>query len=308
MREKVIGDMPHGFPELTGLLLSYFFGALGFDIEKAGVSLLVGGVAVIIFARLAIILADGPALKDMLSCKGHSGTLPCSLCMNAVQHEAPRGGVPLHLFSDKILSIAEPTLASFQPHTNATVHALMMKLSVYKSTLGPTAFGEKETMLGFTWNPCNLMMNTRIMLGLVSVLMYDWAHIFLCEGIVDVEIGLFMKHMHVQRTSTNFDDVAAYISGWRIPSSLPRIDRLFTPSAIKNNLTNSRFSSTASELLTLVPLLIMYMTRVVALRGACMPHVLRPIVGIRKIIAYECFALVLKQVSRMWTDPSINVH
>jgi hypothetical protein len=184
----------------------------------------------------------------------------------------------------------------------------MMKLSVYKSTLGITAFGERETMLGFTWNPCNLMMNTRIMLGLVSVLMYDWAHIFLCEGLVDVEIGLFMKHMHVQRTSINFDDIAAYISGWRIPSSLPRIDRLFTPSAIKNNLLNSRFSSTASELLTLVPLLIMYMTRVVALRGACMPHVLRPIVGIRKIIAYECFALVLKQVSRMWTDPSINVH
>ena len=280
-REKLIADIPNGFPELTGLLLSYFFGALGFDIERAGVTVDVGGDAITLFARLQVILADGPALKDLLSCKGHAGTKPCSLCMNAVQHDGTNGGAPLHLFSDSIVSIVQPSLARFQAHTDASVHYIMTKLQVYQSTLGPGEFGEKEKLLGFTWNSSNLMMNTRLMLGLVSVLMYDWAHIFLCDGLCDVEFGLLMKHMHQQRTPCKFEEAAAYFSGWQNPCFMPKIDRLFTKSAIKNNLKNSNFSSTASELLTLVPLLILYMTRVVALRGECMPHVLL----IRKITA-----------------------
>ena len=267
--------MRHGFPELTGLLLSYFFGAIGFDIERAGVTLLVGGVAITLFARLQVILADGPALKDLLSCKGHSGVKPCSLCMNVVAHKAPGGGVPLHLFSDTIVSIAEPTLANCQAHTDATVHALMMKLQEYKSTLEPGDFVKREQMFGFTWNPCNLMMNTRLMLGLVSTVMYDWAHIFLCDGLCDVEFGLFMKHMHEQRTTCTYDQAATYFAGWQNPKCLPAIQRLFTKNAAHNNLKKSSFSSTASELLTLVPLLILYMTRVVARRGECMPHVLQ---------------------------------
>jgi len=181
------------------------------------------------------------------------------------------------LYSDKIVSIAEPNIASFRAHTDATVIALMKKLQAYKSTLGAGEFAEKEIMFGFTWNPCNLMLNARLQLGLVSVLMYDWAHIYLCEGLCDVEFGLFMKHMQVERTACSYKEFVTYSSGWENPKGIPKIDRLFTPSAMRNNLKNSHFSSTASELLTLLPLLIMYLTRVVALRGECMPPVFRPL-------------------------------
>ena len=51
-----------------------------------------GGVSQI-FAKIGLMVADEPALKEMVGCKGHAGLKPCCLCVNCVSHTMP-GDLP----------------------------------------------------------------------------------------------------------------------------------------------------------------------------------------------------------------------
>ena len=44
-----------------------------------------------LFAKLGVLLADEPALKEILDCKGHGGSKPCCCCLNATHHKPPGG-------------------------------------------------------------------------------------------------------------------------------------------------------------------------------------------------------------------------
>ena len=52
-----------------------------------------GGGESQIFAKIGCLVADEPALKEMLGCKGHAGLKPCCLCTNCVSHRMP-GDLP----------------------------------------------------------------------------------------------------------------------------------------------------------------------------------------------------------------------
>ena len=84
------------------------------DAEHHGVTLaLYGGESVHIFLKLGILLADEPALKELISCKGHAGLKCCTLCANAVLENNPKGAESLALHNDWLKSIAERRLSAF---------------------------------------------------------------------------------------------------------------------------------------------------------------------------------------------------
>ena len=79
------------------------------------------GASVTIFAKIACFVGDEPALKEMTSCKGHSGQKPCALCLNAVSERQPgtkkadaddRPG--LWAYSANLKSIAEVDFSVFK--------------------------------------------------------------------------------------------------------------------------------------------------------------------------------------------------
>ena len=72
-----------------------------------------GGESVHIFLKLGILLADEPALEELISCKGHAGLKCCTLCANAVLENNPKGAESLALHNDWLKSIAECRLSAF---------------------------------------------------------------------------------------------------------------------------------------------------------------------------------------------------
>ena len=77
-----------GVAELFNQILKLFFNDTH-DLRKAGISItLRSGRHALILGRASILLADLPALKECIECKGHSGTLCCPLCINAISHKA----------------------------------------------------------------------------------------------------------------------------------------------------------------------------------------------------------------------------
>ena len=63
---------------------------------------------------------------------------------------------------------------------------------------------------GWNYNPANIVLNTRFRLDLPRLIMYDWAHIYVHDGLGDVEFGLCLSFLQ------NGSEYATSFAEWRI--------------------------------------------------------------------------------------------
>jgi len=274
MREAMAKQLDGGVAALTSMVLEQFFGETH-DIMRSGVTVTFGsdGQRIRIFAQVKVMLADMPAFKDMIDCKGHSGTKCCYLCKNCVLHKAPHGAIPLHLFSEYAVSLAESDFTKFEMHDDQTLRATVAKLHSYKGVLSADAFDERAQVLGFNYNPHSIILNERFRLQVVSMTMYDWAHIYISDGLADVELGEFMQQMIRNRTDTTYSELGRYVTSFTTPRARRLPTHLFDATRYKNYLRSGSFPAIASEFLTIAPVLRRYLSNVVARRGQCMQYV-----------------------------------
>ena len=273
VRETRAKCLDGGVAGLTSMALDQFHGP-EFDILRAGITLkLVTGERARLFAKVGVMLGDEPALKDMLDCKGHAGLKCCVLCQNCVLHKSQQSSVPLHVFGDYAVSIAEPDFKRFQMHTDDTLREVVAKINTYKSTLSNTDFAARSLMLGFNWNPKQILCNPRFQLQGVSMLMWDWAHVYICDGVADSEFGDFMQVMERSKSGTTYKELGQYVESFTLPSCRPSLTRLFDGSRYRNYIATGKFSATASEFLSLAPILRRYLECVAAPRGNQPKHV-----------------------------------
>lgn len=276
VRADVIKEQGGGIPWLTQLILHRFFDPHGFDAEYAGIDLqLYGGGHMCVYLKLRILLADEPGLKEMLSCKGHAGNKPCVLCKNATLHQTAGGGVPWHIkFPEYAKSIASPTMEGFIPHSDASIRKSVTKLDTLKPLLNKTQFEEKEAIFGFTWNINSIITDSRLLVGVASCLHFDWCHILVCDGCVDHEFGLFMHRMQFnRRTAASYTEIRQFLSEWVQPKHWGNMQHLFTDDANRNNHKKASFNCSASEMMTLAPLLRRYCVMVLRPRGEELAYV-----------------------------------
>ena len=254
-------------------VLSLFFGETH-DIMRSGVSVeLYSGELAQIIARANILLADVPALKECTYCKGHAGLICCPCCLNAAQHKVPGGeGVPWHLVTTKAVSITTMDLKRFTRLTRETLHEIIRRLSVDYSDwragrINKDEFELAQKIRGWNYTPANVILNSRFDLDLPNMLMFDWAHVYVHDGLADHEFGLCM---HALQKNTKFDtgyaEFGRYVKQLTLPKSAPNIEHLFTEDKNRNNHKNKSCSCTGSEFLTLVPILHRYL-EVVKSRG-----------------------------------------
>jgi hypothetical protein len=274
--------------------LSLFFGATH-DIRLSGVSVDVKhgerAERATIFASVGVLLADEPALKELLHCKGHAGIKPCCLCMDATHHNT--GGTPLHVLTDKAVSITDTNLGAFTKHSDESIRSLVQRVDQHHDNfvarmMTKEQFEDRMTILGWNWAPSNPILNDKYGLKIASSVMFDWAHVYVHDGLADVELGQCMKAFHSSRSSTTFKELGEYVGTFTFPKRSPNPRHLFSPSANANNAKKGSFTCTGSEFLTLAPVLHRYFDRVVRGRGQLMANV-------DSMVA--CLAVVLLLVS-----------
>ena len=282
MRATQATQMEGTITTLFHKLLSLFFGPVH-DIRLAGVSVIIDGsrrgeppLDKRIFARVGCILADMPALKEMLSCKGHSGHKPCCLCLNATNHNI--GGRPLHLVSPDAIPITMFDHDLFEKYTDENIRETLRRLDSHHDaymagTMSKAEFEARETVLGWTWVRDHPALVDKYKLNIASCVMFDWAHVYVNDGVADDEFGRCMRVLHSHRTDSSYHELGEYVARFTLPKSAPSITRLFSDSAIKNNLRKSSFTCSFSEFLTLAPIALRWFERVVAARRQCMKWV-----------------------------------
>ena len=271
-------------------VLNHLFGQ--HDFQRGGCSLTFpNGEHALLLAKPSILLADMPALKECLQCKGHSGTLCCPACANAVQQNTA-ADIPLHQLTDKAISIANTDLKAFTQHTDETIRHTVSKVNEYheqwlNGDLTKDQFGELQQVLGWNYSPCDVVLNRRHNLYIASMLMYDWAHVYVHDGIGDHELGQCMKVFHSNKSMTSYSELGDYVGTFQFPKNAPALGHLFTKAANANNAKNGTFSCTGSEFLTLAPVLLRYFKKVVLPRGQFLDHVKSMIAALEVIIMLQ---------------------
>ena len=262
--------------QLTTRVLELFFGQVH-DIRRSGVSVVIrtgaGDVRATIFAIVGVMLADDPAIKEMLECKGHSGNKCCCLCLDACLVNSQ--GTPLHEVSDYATPISATTLDSFKKHTDESIRQLLIRLKQHHDNLiarriTKEAYEAKSMVLGYNWTPYNIILNEKFRIQVASCVMFDWGHTYVCDGLGDTEFGMCMQVLHRHRLPSTYAECGEYVNTFTTPKSAPDVSKLFSESANRNNVKKGSFSCTASEFLTLAPILCRYFTNVVAARDQCM--------------------------------------
>ena len=196
-----------------------------------------GGERKLVFARLGCLLADEPALKELLGCKGHAGTKPCVLCLNVVQHSIP--GSPddsYHADSDYLVSIAELDFARCQHHSDQSLRLAYRRVHEAKGRDSASKFAQLEQAYGISWSPHSIVLNSRFNIAAASVVMYDWAHGYLCDGVGDAEFGACMAAM--RSTPNQYKELAEYVGSWTLPNALGNLEHLFRKEATVQAIRN----------------------------------------------------------------------
>ena len=287
VRDSVVRDLDGGLSHLFALLLKRaFFNPSGFDFRRSGMTLRLGEESVMLFAQWAILLADELALKEILLCKGHAGYKPCVLCSNVVLH-ALSGKRPLE--SAWAVTTACTDASSFKLNTDESVRASMARLSEAKDSFSAQDFAELQVVHGFSFNPRSLLLDQHLQIGAASCVMFDWMHVYCVGGLLDVELGQCMRALHDQRAPTTYTVLGAYVAKWTWPKAVGDVASLFDVKSAKKYLANGTFSCTASELLSLSPVLANYFANVALGQGMCLEHV-RSILAAFAVI--ECLVAV----------------
>ena len=157
----------------------------------------------------------------------------------------------------------------FDLHTGDTLRSAVARVHAGKDTLTPAAFKLRSQLLGFTYNPYTLVLHERLNLDVAATLMYDWAHLVLCDGIGEDHVGMMFKRLQRASGPCTMYAFAEYAKSFVLPHNYPAIHKVLTDDKCRNNLAKSGFSTTASELLTLVPLLMRFVVYVVMPSGDC---------------------------------------
>ena len=272
-------DIDGGIARIFENVLDNFFGETH-NMRISGATVQIDGslrqedrMIVTIYAKVGIILADIPALKELTEYIGHSGMKFCVLCQDCIQTKSDLGEL-LPSFTTCAVHMHCADLTKFKQHTNESIRKCVRRVNQLHDAFiaGDTAVVQNKEdyrlrcqILGWSWTPANVVLNNRFGLDLADMIMYDWAHCYVHDGLADNELGQFMKDVPLDLAS--FEELGNYTDTFTFARCHPNPRHLFEPAANKNNRKKGSFSCTGSEFLTLAPVIHRYVSEVVLKRA-----------------------------------------
>ena len=227
------------------ILKELFFNPEGFDWSTAGCIL----DTLLVFLAMGFFCADIPALKDVMKFVGHSGVKLCHLCPHIVsvrsQLSATVGRSTYYQLSTDT-NIKAPRKC----HTDASIRALLEELSDahaawVRKDLTKGAYDELCKDYGWTHDPENILLDEQLGVGGVSMCMYDWMHIFLVNGLFNVEVlwlVTFLKHW-----GYDYDSLDRFFRLWCWPRNSKAMQQIFSSTGSRPSQNSDHFACSASE-------------------------------------------------------------
>ena len=265
IRSHIVRDLKGGMSQILGRVLKELFSSDGANLGNGAVFEVLGCGFCPIFAKLGTILADTPALCEVYGSRGASSTKPCALCRNVV---SLRSRLADHMH-DELLPLTSLNIPSMKVHTNRSLPDMCRHLREQKTILTPT---DHETLCqDHGWHDLayNFILDAGIAFDAVSVFMFDWMHMFLQTGCFNHESwGLLLATQAFHGPRQCFDMVQAV----QVPKAMPTLKHLLADKHMRSCTEAGVLKCTASEGLTLYPIIRQWCRRVLLPAGSATVH------------------------------------
>ena len=261
IRSATIDKMPGGISAFYAKILEICF-LDGDRTMSDAIQLICNDKAFTATFKYGGLLADEDCLKKVHDYKGAQGLKPCMACGNLMRVSnlalVPAGG--------KHLSVA--TLDGIVFNTNEVIWAMADDLKATADRRLP--YKAKEKARGLKFNPCGLLMNIalRQIHRPIDHYLRDWMHIMVSAGTANAQTHALAKAMKKERLPTSL--IQTYSLEYKLPAKYGKVSPEWTAAA---RFDGKDFSSFASPMLTLVPIIGAFLVDYVRPRGIMGDHI-----------------------------------
>ena len=156
------------------------------------------------------------------------------------------------------ISHTEHDHSRFKKHSIGSIEEVVNRLKDAKCTLGPGAFKELQTSLGFHYDEGSVLFgsHTRRLFDPTTRVIFDWMHVLFVGGVFNVLVGVMFSMLQKSKRFT-YAAADAYCCQWVWPVAVEAKPALLQlkPERAKIHLDEKRFKCAASEGRTLLPVL-----------------------------------------------------
>ena len=219
-----------------------------------------GCPSVRLFAKLAIVVQDGAAHKELWSCR--DGTRLCMSCLTVTDESE------ISAYDPTIKCCSQVVTEAAVPFTSdEDVKSAARRLCYWKDKEGPTAFTRRQQMMGMTYMQHNLltMMHLDSIIHPCSQFMHDWMHGLFSSGVFNLVFNLLLCTLEDRGKKQLYPLLEEYVSHWNWPRRLgPNpCGTIFDSSRREGNRKACKFRCEASEGLSVYPVLAYWVSAVV---------------------------------------------
>lgn len=214
------------------------------------------GRSLCVKAELGGYLGDEKGLKEIFDCKGQGGTLPCMTCSNVMALTCT------DYLEEGTVSISCTERGQFMHHTNASILDLIDELL----DVAPGALDVAEQERGFNLNLYGLCLDTELReeghIQPADQYIRDPMHTLVSNGQANTHTGLLLHWL--KSIGITPQQVSEYIECFTLPHKYGKVSGEWLHKNRLNSKDHSEFSSYASTMMSLVPLVYAFLIDVVA--------------------------------------------
>ena len=270
-RSKTVQQMvPGGLVQIMKAVLMAMFAPDGTNLQLTGIHL---SNSVRLFAKLAIVVQDGAAHKELWGCR--DGTRICMKCLTvAASSELTRINPNLKSNVTKVRDLDKCT--------DADVKHTARRLACFATHVGESksAFTTRQQLMGYTFMPHSLLtdMSLDAIIHPVSQFMHDWMHGLFSKGVFQISLHLLLESLEEAEVHSLYGGATGLyeilfesLKPWKFPKMLhcSNLHALFEPKRRLGNKKASTFHSSASESLNLYAPLVFWVSAIVLPTGMC---------------------------------------
>ncbi|CAE7031077.1 unnamed protein product [Symbiodinium sp. CCMP2592] len=207
----------------------------------------------------SMVIQDGAAHKFAWSVKGDSGSKYCLLCGNQRADNRNEEKIPKHAHADLHLVSDDDIWDSWS------------RLADLKGRCSAKDFGMWQQATGWTFNTESIFSEPllRRVVKPATVFVHDWMHCCLSNGTLNDATWLLLSATKDHGFKDVFANLEKYVDLWTQPASFAhvKLKQVFENKRMKSRREAGKFKTTASEMLSLLPVLAFFVRTCILDKG-----------------------------------------
>ncbi len=257
-----VKQMSGGLPQVFSKLLVLLFGSSdSHNLRKSGIVIEFADESTArLFSDLEMVLQDGGAHKLCWCLKGDAGHKFCVGCRTLF---AEKSGIVNGDNNEEILT-CNLLLESEQDFaTDEEIRGTVLRLAEFART-SPDTLALREQACGFNHNVHNMLLNPQLndVVRPVTQFGHDWMHAMVVHGVWNTIMFLLILELIASGVGDAPTQFQNYVSLWTLPkrlgSSVGHLSDTFSPSRWTSSKKAKYLKCTASDAITLFPIIACY--------------------------------------------------